>query len=176
MDDIQFWLYLLFAIIYFISRGLKKKDAPKPSERPRASQPHQESRPKQVSFEELLKEFTEGRVPDEEQVSEKEERLNEGIEHQESEKRRELKPAFDEGTTRNFSDDESKRVYQESIKRAEGATLDFGRDEDFKSRLKSRFEKEEESTSVASDIREMLSNPEDAKKAVVLSEILTRKY
>ena len=43
------------------------------------------------------------------------------------------------------------------------------------SRFKS-FEEEEEDNSFATDIKRSLSEPESAKKAIILSEILNRKY
>lgn len=171
MDDIQFWLYLLFAIIYFISRSLKKKGAPKPPERPQASNPQQSGRRKPVTFDELLREFTEGREEEQEVVRELEEKPREI--HVEEKIRR---PAFEEGVSRTFSDEESRRVYEESIRRAEGATLELKHDEDFRSGLKSRYQEEQQESGLAAEIKAMLRDPEDIRKAVILSEILNRKY
>lgn len=179
MDDIQFWLYILFAVIYFIARGLKKKKPQKPVNKPESTTTSQtDSRPqrKPVSFEELLKEFTEGRgqeQPEEREVfQEHDEEVDTAYQTVDEQEKDE---PFEEGKTRRFSDEESKRVYQESIARAEGASLEFKRDEHFRSKLKSN-RNDETGSAVAAEIRDLLSNPNDAKKAVVLSEILNRKY
>lgn len=81
-----------------------------------------------------------------------------------------------EGERRAFADVESRRVYEESIKMAEGADLEFEPDEHFKSAkiFKSTTTEEEEYT-LADEIRDELNSPE-AKKAIIYSEILARKY
>lgn len=176
MDDIQFWLYLVFAVIYFISRSMKKKNPPKPQSRPQqqASEPA-ERRNRPVTFEELLQEFTEGKSqPKEAQQPEPVEATQVVKERKWQE---ENKPKeFEEGRTRRFSDEESRKVYEESIKRAEGAELEFKRDEHFQSKLKSRAKREAEGSEVAADVLAMLQDQDQAKRAVVLSEILNRKY
>lgn len=183
MDDFQFWLYILFAVIYFVSRALKKKRQPGPSEDVDMETPRR-NRPK--TFEELLQEFTEGKESVKEEVRETEQEIEDFREVREVkstddvrrrvEKEVSSKTLFEEGTTRSFSDEESRRVYEESVKRAEGAALDFSRDEDFKSKLKSRRHDTAEVHTLADDIKDMLSSPDNVKKAVVLGEILNRKY
>ena len=180
MDDIQFWIYLLFGAIYFITRMFKKnnKDAtPRKAPRPTGTQPS--DRPnKPVSFEDLLKEFTEGKSEEEDEVEEEQPEPVEARQIlQERRWQEENKPDFsNEGNNRRFSDEDSKRIYEESIKRAEGSKLDFERDDHFRLKFKDRDEEEEETSDLAGEISGMLQNPEDARKAVILSEILTRKY
>lgn len=185
MDDIQFWLYILFALIYFVARALKKKAQPDASKSDENTQTPRRHR--QKTFEELLQEFTEGRETVREDVREEEEAVEDFREarrirptddvRRRVEKEVSTETLFEEGTTRSFSDEESRKVYEASIRRAEGATLEFKRDEDFRSGMKSRFQHEEEDDeSLASDIKAMLRDPEDVKKAVILGEILNRKY
>ena len=59
MDDIQLWIYILFAIIYFVARGMLKKTKTKLPSQPQSSL-ETEVNPSQqpVSFEELLQEIT----------------------------------------------------------------------------------------------------------------------
>lgn len=175
MDDIQFWLYLAFALIYFITRGLKKKEPVKPPQQDDQTerQPGRQSKP--VTFEELLKEFTEGK-----QERVEEEKIPQPVEARQLVKEREWVEAqkprnFEEGRTRRFADDESRRVYEESIKLAEGSKLDFERADSFKSKLKRR-DADEEGDNVAADIKAMLQDHHSAKRAIVLGEILNRKY
>ncbi len=175
MDDFQFWLYIIFAVIYFISRGLKKKKPQSQGPAP-TNRPQQQTRPQKqpVSFEELLKEFTDGKVDDEPQatVQETAERERQKIQETESEAEKDIRL---EGRNRKFADDESKKIYEDSIKRAEQG-LSYKREGVFKSKMKRKIEEKETNSAIASDIKTMLNDAEDAKKAVILSEILNRKY
>lgn len=184
MDDIQFWLYLAFAVIYFITRGMKKKTTggnPKPS----SSDTNSDDRPqrKPVSFEDLLKEFTEGR----EVSGEENETMAPSpppvearhiVEQRKWQEKNTAESFKNEGRHRQFADDESRRIYENSIKIAEKTDLSIKGDDAFKSKLK-RFDQEEEDiyeNDTAISIREMLQDSDDAKKAIILSEILNRKY
>ena len=173
MDDIQFWLYLAFAAIYFITRMMKKKNAPEPTQSAEEKSEHPERRTRPVSFEDLLKEFTEGK-------QESEPEAPRPVEARQLVKEREWvaqqKPKeFEEGRTRRFADEESRRVYEESIRLAEGSDLEFKRDEHFKSKMQ-RQQDEGDQQSLGADIKSMLQDADSAKKAVILSEILNRKY
>ncbi|XOV95083.1 MAG: hypothetical protein ACFHWX_10300 [Bacteroidota bacterium] len=176
MDDIQTWIYIIIGIIYFIVRSLKKK-TPNSSEQPmpRSSQPQQSDtqRRKPLTFEELLKEFT-----NPEAGQDTEEAIEEVEEVERPERERVREEFATEGSTRRFSDEESKRVYEESIKKAEGFKIDYSTDEKYHTeKLKAILhDHEEEESTFADDIKEMFNDPQDAKKAVVLSEILNRKY
>ena len=179
MEDIQTWIYVIIGIVYFIVRTFRNKkpqQADKPA--PATSRPQRPDieRRKPLTFEELLQEFTEGRKPEDAEEEESVIDSKDVIARRSEERKRD---SFEEeGRDRRFSDDESKRIYEESIRNAEGFDLDFERDDDFKiTKLESRHAEEQESEAFqASDIKEMLANPEDAKKAVILSEILGRKY
>lgn len=176
MDDIQFWIYLIFGGIYLVSRFLKKNkkdDTPSRVPKPQQGTPSgRQSKP--VSFEELLKEFTEGRSEQEDVVEEAEPiRVEPRKLQQEPVK---VEDFSREGRNRQFSDEDSRKIYEESIKNAEGAALNFERDEHFQIKLKSRGQDEESNSEVASEIAEMLRNPDSARKAVILGEILNRKY
>lgn len=186
MDDIQFWLYILFAIIYFVARALKKKSQPDTDAQAPDINTETSRRSRPKSFEELLQEFTEGKESVKEEVKQAEQDVEDFREVREVKSTEDVsrrvqkeistETLFEEGTTRSFSDEESRRVYEESIKRAEGAAIEFKDDASFKSKLKSRQHQEEDEHSLAMDIKHMLSNPEDAKKAVIMGDILNRKY
>lgn len=168
MEDFSFWWYIIAAVIYFITRGKKKKG--QPNSRPGSENNPAPSQPK--SFEDLLKEITEGR-PEEEQPTIEQEPVV--IEKQEVEEKNHRL----EGERRAFADDESRRVYEESIKLAEGADLEFAPDNKYKEpRLfkgATREEAIEDEWSIADEIRDGL-NSSEAKKAVIYSEILNRKF
>ena len=165
MDDFSFWWYIIVAVIYFLSRNKKKQQ---PKSRPGSENNPPPSQPK--SFEDLLREITEGRPPEEPTI--KQEPVVIDTEAKEKENQRL------EGERRAFADDESRKVYEESIKMAEGADLEFAPDENFQEpRLFKGTPKDEpeDEWSIADEIRDGLNSAE-AKKAIIYSEILTRKY
>lgn len=169
MDDFSFWWYIIAAVIYFLTRGKKKKE--QRNSRPGSeNNPPQQNQPK--SFEDLLREITEGRQEPEpeEEPTYRQEPLVVNEEKDEIEDATRL-----EGERRAFADDESKRVYEESIKMAEGADIEFGASENYKQPRLFRKEEEEEEWTIADEIRDGL-NSSEAKKAVIYSEILNRKY
>ena len=169
MDDFNFWWYIIAAVIYFITRGRKKKQTNKPSRPGSENNPPQTTRPK--SFEELLREITEG-AP----VEEVEEPEQEPVVVKPKQEPERAKPYESEGRRRAFADDESKRVYEESIKMAEGADIEFSPNENFKSdRLFKDKSSEEEEPSFAQELMDGF-DADEAKKAVIYSEIFKRKY
>ncbi|WP_425391414.1 hypothetical protein [Ekhidna sp.] len=166
MDDFSFWWYIIAAVIYFLTRGKKKKE--QPSRPGSENNPPKPSQPK--SFEDLLREITEGRT-EEEQPPVKQEPMVVKKDIEEENIRL-------EGERRSFADEESKKIYEESIKMAEGADLEFKPDENFHSPSLfkgSKHEEEDEEWTIADEIRDGLNSTE-AKKAVIYSEILNRKY
>lgn len=176
MDDIQTWIYIIIGIIYFIVRSLKKK-APDPSDQPipksGGSQPVDTERRRPMTFEELLKEFTDP------QGSREEAQETEVLEEEEEPARDRQKEEFiEEGKTRRFSDEESRRVYEESIKKAEGYEIEYNTDNKYHSEklIAIPHDHEEEEDTLADDIKEMFDDPSDARKAIILSEILNRRY
>ena len=173
MDDIQTLFYIVIAIFYFLSRVLKKKD---PAKNKKTSRPGTENNPnpsqrrKPVTFEELLREFTEeqggGKQPEPEAVEEEPERPR-GYRSLEDDD--EIK----EPAKRRFADDESRRIYEESIKNAANLKENYSEDPKIGFR---RYETKEEQETVGSEVAAMLQDPADAKKAIILGEILNRKY
>lgn len=176
MDDIQTWVYIIIGIIYFIFRSMKKK-APDASDQPLpksgGAQPTDTERRRPMTFEELLKEFTDPQANREE--AQEIEPIEEEIETARGRKSEEY---IEEGRTRRFSDEESKRVYEESIKKAEGYELEYNTDDKYHTeKLKSiPHDHEEEGDTMVDEIKEMFDDPRDARKAIILGEILNRKY
>jgi len=163
MEDFNFWWYIIAAVIYFLTRGKKKKNAGKPPAETTSGAPN--NAPK--SFEELLKEITEGRNAEKE-----EEQRKPIVEEQVAKEEKEIRL---EGRRRVFADDESRKVYEESIKMAEGADLSFERDDKFKAPSSL---KKEASTTVKSYAEELMDgfDTDEARKAVIYSEIFNRRY
>lgn len=187
MDNIQFWIYVIFAIIYFVARNFKKDNKKSPPGQPQdPASDTTTSRPQPQSFEDLLEEITGRRTvatPTQEQafdrpVEEEDERYMQPKPWEEKERKIERANEFEkEGRNRQFADEESRRVYEESIKRAEGADLRYEVDEKFASKKVLRETAEEKETNeFAAEINAMLRDSNEARKAVILGEILNRKY
>ncbi len=174
MENIEFWVYIIFAVIYFLARGLRKKSKPKPVARPQSPLETDDGDTRQppVSFEDLLEEIT-GR-----KTLEKTEEIIEPAEPEEKPAGPpEETPKFEEGKTRRFSDEESKRVYEESIRQAEGFEIDYGTADPYQSKKVTRETAElEEENKLAEEVRAMLQDTDSARKAIILSEIIGRKY
>jgi len=165
MDDFNFWWYIIAAAIYFLTRRKKKKSQKKiPSGT--ENTPQRNQRPK--SFEELLQEITKGSRPE----SPEQEPIEIKPEKKQPSKQEENIRHTGEG--RAFADDESKQVYEESVKMAEGADIAFERDEHFK-KPRQFEEKSEKEKSYAEELMDVF-DADKAKKAVIYSEIFTRKY
>ncbi len=163
--DYKIILYIIFFVIYILAKTLKK---PKPKHTPPKPRPNidaeaHEAEPT-MTFEGIFRELT---------VDKKKEKPAKVINEVE-----ELESSY------YPSDDEIQEVYKESLIQAEKSKTQeqIVRDNAKKKRtapLKSeKFSAYEvkEITSLASELGEMLKNPEDARKAIVLKEILDRKY
>lgn len=168
MDDII--IYLIFLAFALLSRFLtkKKKDqAPPPTQGPRSEQGPEKSYERPKSFEELLREFSEG--PQE---------APRGAEPEE-----EYEHAYEEeGYEEEYSrDEEAREVYDRSVKQAKNLkTIDELVDYDqVKTTLDEKKFKPydvEKKESLADSIRRDLQNPHEVRKAVIYAEILNRKY
>jgi len=174
MDKFQFWLYLIIGIIYFISRVRKKAEPEKKSPERRPEKPVQQYEqpsakpafnPKPKTFEELLREITEGKQ--ESEVVDYDDQL--GEEEQDLE---EIKSDY-------RKDDNIYEVYEEAKRSAfvkpsledtmklEDTVMKFGKFKEFEI-----AEKRDLLGEYLADFRD----PEGFKKAVVMSEILQRKF
>lgn len=163
MDD-QIWFYIIAAVIYFLTRKKKKKAQPQQPQSSSESAPSPQQKP--ISFEELLKEITEGKTQEQ---SEHEVVVDqpEPVQVEEIKK---------EGRSRQFADDESRRIYEDSIKRAEEIDIPFEADEDYASKKLFKHADIEEEHTIADEIREGLQSTDSARKAIIYSEILNRKF
>lgn len=170
MEDYKIFWYIAAALIYFISRSKKKKSTQKHS-RP-GTENNPPPRGNHKSFEELLREITEGNSDAEVERDRQEERAVEEEEREDSPKELELE---DNNIQRSFADEESKRVYEESIKLAEGADIEFAKDEKYKTKSLLKSKHEGVSKTYAEELMDGF-DAEEAKKAIIYSEIFARKY
>ena len=162
MEDIELLVYILLIAFGLFSRLLKGKKNKKPVSKP-ASESTQEKKPASVTFEELLREFTgEAREKAAPQPSEQVKPIPEPAEE-----------------VYEYDDEFAQRKYQESLKQAEDyqsksqAPIDDRHTGKFSHfRGYEEHEKEEEE----SEYIKMLREEDGPRKAIILSEILNRKY
>ena len=194
--DREVIIYIVFAIIYFVVRMLKKKQQPPDAtERDFEQETGQGGQPaseRPVSFEDLLRELTGQKQPQQAPPPPEEPRApgrnqrrdfqfpSDGDNYEDVHEEWEDKDVavLKEGsTTRVFADEESKRIYEQSISQVKSQEDELEKQLAIaKSRFKEFEIQEEESSAVRDEIVEMLQSPEGAKKAIILSEILNRKY
>ena len=161
MEDINFWWYIILAIIYALfSRKRKKAKRPGSEEHTPKKFPH--------TFDDLLKEIT-----GQQEVSTKNNEENELLKKEESEKN--VKKS--QPVNINTEDEQANTIYKNSIEQAEN----FNSSDPESNVLKNHFlkyaikDKETTNNTFARSIREDLRSG-DIRKAIIYSEILSRKY
>ncbi len=158
MDDIQLILYIAFVVFAIVSRVLKSKKAGK-LKPPVQSEQEPTVQEREFSFEDLLKEFTEG--------------PKEGPKKEEY--RQEVEEVFEEEYQ---NDDEAERIYQESIAATERYEQMAKVSEDKHTGNFKHFEgySEEDMEEEENEYAELFQDENSAKRAIILSEIINRKY
>lgn len=190
--DRELIIYIIFAIVYFVLRMLKKKPEPPDAtpREPKKGQGEYSPREGPVTFEDLLRELTgqkpsqqapapqpgpaQGRKAREFQFPSDGDNYEEPYDEWADKKVSTLKEG---SSTRVFSDEESKHIYEQSIYQAQSQEDEL--DQQLK-RAKSRFKEfeiqEEDNSAIREELVDMLQSPEGAKKAIILGEILNRRY
>lgn len=185
--EAKYWFYIIVGGIYLLSRFLKKSDNPAektsgaPAPRPAPSQNTEQSKPKTLTFEELLREITEAKEtarhttpapqprPQAKQFTEVD--YDDDLK-QETEDLEEIVPDY-------RSKDKSYEAYEEGKRSAFNRpsleeTLNV-RNTDMKYGKFKVFEQEQQ-RNLLEEYTRQLQDPEGLKKAVVMSEILSRKF
>ncbi|MCA6074948.1 hypothetical protein [Fulvivirga sedimenti] len=163
--DREIIIYIIFLVIALLGRLMGGKKGQK---KPAASGGQPSRRPQQPvkSFEELLQEFTSGREPSPEPTFDDEWEEDELVD--EREVRRAGRPLQRETENPFTFERQDKLRSLDEMVNIEGVKT--------KSTVTLQEEEEEEAAMDEPGIREMLKNPEDARKAIILAEILQRKY
>lgn len=183
----QIWIYVILGIIYFIVRLVKEK-APKDVQDPRPDRPVNYdstpsiNKPKQLTFEELLKEITEAKQPQKpvyepkssyETIPQKREYVDYddqiGEEEQDLEdvnynyrKKDKLYDIYEEAKRQAFE-----RPSLEETMKVTDTKVQFGKFKVFE---------QEQQRDLLEEYSKEFQDSEGLKKAVVLSEILNRKF
>ncbi|HZY82198.1 MAG TPA: hypothetical protein VFE50_21885 [Cyclobacteriaceae bacterium] len=179
--DFQFWVYVIFAVVWVLIRALRKN--PKRQEYQGPAEPETESPNKPISFEELLREIQQSKTPP---VSQPEPKpafkptpaarsydvdYDDDIEEEEQD--------LETIPTRKETEERTTALYEEAKRQAfqrksleETMTL---ADTEMKF---SHFKGYEEApkTSAASEFLKDFKDPEGFKKAFIMSEILKKKF
>jgi hypothetical protein len=183
--ELQHWIYLIVGIIYLVSRALKKPqsqptDVPdyKPDRQVRydSTPPPSVEKPKQLTFEELLREITEAKQPKppvyepvqprpayvdyDDQIGEEAQDL-EDVNYN-YRKKDKLYDDYEEGKRQAFL-----RPSLEETMNVRDTNMDFGKFKVFE-RVQQR--------DLLEEYTKDFKDPEGLKKAVVMSEILNRKF
>lgn len=151
--DIELIIYLIFLAVALLSRFLKKKKPTGP-----ATSDTQRPRRPAKSFEELLEEFTN---PEPEPASNREVSREEPARAPDPEMEEERVPIPDSAFS--FEPQEKLRTLDELV-------------DIKKTRTTTRLVAEEEEAPESIDITGLIDDAESARKAVILSEIINRKY
>ena len=181
MEDYKVLIYLVLSILYFLFKGRGKKKKPVTREKSDSQEVPQTSgekrRPK--SFEELLAELS-GENPNARQESQdsEEEILTDSDEIKPLSEQVEERPMNQQVSQEEYenADETLKELYRKGEKLKSIDELVDIEDVSVQSNRFVEFEDKEEENSFAKQIREGLSDPENAKKAIVYAEILNRKY
>lgn len=187
MDNFQFWFYIIVAVIYVISRVLKKKDQA-PGNLPDNDRPFTSSEntgsgkgERPLTFEELLKEITESKkeIPGKpyQQPSAIPKRQAEYVDYDDDlgEEAQDLEDVdYDHKKKDNvyevYENAKKQAFLQPSLEetlKVLDTDMKYGRFKEFES---------ERQQSVLNDYLKEFRDPEGLKKAVVMSEILKRKF
>ena len=176
MDNLENYLYLLFAVIYIISRIIKarnkqsdtKSKQPQKArpigQQPASAQTQNPPKPKKsFTFEDILKEFEKNLAgPEEEEFGHEKPLPVKEIQHE--------KP-----TPVKVNQQKTTPNPYEAYQGAKGKSMLDEVEEDHKSSF-ARSEKYSIRENIVNEYVEMLQDPEGFKNAVVLSEIINRKY
>jgi hypothetical protein len=188
MSDLELYIYIGLVLIYFLSRAMRKKKPQKPpiqrSVNPaRDTQEKTSTEVRPLTFEELLKEFT-GQKEEETPVVEAEEpgSLEEpspGV-YEYGTDDRSGENEYDDNHSETYENyDETYKSYEE-VYDHQGKLITLDEQVDLSSAGRKRFEKykidKAENIHIARRYKNMLMNQDSIRDAIILKEILDRKY
>lgn len=182
MDE-KIWIYIVIGIIYFLFNRLKKKS---PQEEPDSERPSNESasdydKSRPVSFEDLLREITEGKQPKpaEPVVQQRQEYAPQAprpvyVDYDdeiEEEEQNLEKVTFDQERSNEIYENAKKQAFnrpslEESMNLADVNTT-YGKFKEFEAKTE---------RNILSEYVKDLRDPKGIKRALILNEVLNRKY
>jgi hypothetical protein len=183
----SFWIYVIIAIIYVVSRALKKpENQPNdiPDHRPDRpveydAAPPSTSKPKPLTFEDLLREITEAKLPQQPVYETRREEPRRRVDYDDDLKEEEQDLEEVSSNKRYKEEERANSVYEEAKRQAfnrpsleetlrvSDTDVQFGKFKVFE---------EQQKRNVLEDYTKDFQDAEGLKKAVVMSEILKRKF
>ena len=177
MDDYKIWFYLILGIIYVLSKALKKPKGQSTSnpDSTYSETSQREPAEKPLSFEELLREITEGKKPAS-QPAQKPLPTTQYVDYDDDipDEEQDLEDI-------NYDYKNEDKIYETYEKAKKEAFNRPSLEETLKLQPMSEFGRfkefeDNEKNTVLSEYSEAFNDPEGVKKAFVLSEIFNRKY
>ena len=166
MDNLENYLYVLFAVIYIISRIIKARSKQKKESPQQQTHRHSQAQPKPkkgFSFEDILKEFEKNLAGEGEEMEHEKPLPVKEIKHVKP-SAIPVKPALEKSQN-------PYEAYQGNSFKSIKEEIEMEKESSF-----SRSENYSIKDDVANEYVKMLQNPEGFKNAIVLSEIINRKY
>jgi len=183
MEDYKILIYIVLSILYFLfkGRGKKKKPVTRRKTQPQQAEQDSSGKNKPKSFEELLAELSGENQRKEGEASQSRgegEILSESEEIKPLSEQVEERPIHQEVSREEYenADETLKELYKKGEKLKSIDELVDIEEVSAKSDRFREFEQENEENIFAKEIREGLTNPDGAKKAIVYAEIFNRKY
>ncbi len=176
--DIQFWIWLIVIVITLIARANKKKGQPfNPEQKEMPNAPEDQTKP--VSFEDLLREIQASKLPkptpaiqlpkqtvpkqyDFEDYDDNLEEEGKSLENTSYNASDSIYETYENAKKTAFS-----RASLEDTMKVDDTKVTFGQFKEFSKK---------DSQSLASEYAKELKNPRNFKRALILSEILNKRY
>lgn len=181
MEDYKILIYIVLSILYFLfkARGKKKKPVTRKNTQPQSADQTTEQKRRPKSFEELLAELSgENQGKEETSQYEDEEILSDKEEIKSLSEQVDERPMHQEVSQKDYenADETLKELYKKGERlKSIDQLVDIEEVSTQSNRFK-EFDDNVDDNQFAREIREGLSDPESAKKAIVYAEILNRKY
>ncbi|WMN10801.1 hypothetical protein QYS49_36015 [Marivirga salinae] len=182
MEDYKILIYIVLSILYFLfkGRGKKKKPVTRKNTQPQQTEQNSGEKKRPKSFEELLAELS-GENQEKEEASKYEdddEILTDKEEIKPLSEQVDERPMRQEVNQRDYenADETLKELYKKGERLKSIDELVDIEEVATQSNRFNEFSDEDNNNQFAREIREGLSDPESAKKAIVYAEILNRKY
>ncbi|SMG08669.1 hypothetical protein SAMN05661096_00149 [Marivirga sericea] len=181
MEDYKILIYIVLSILYFLfkGRGKKKKPDTRKKEESQSTEQTSEGKRRPKSFEELLAELSgENQQRSIESQNESGEILTDSEDIRPLSEQVDERPINQEVSQKDYenADETLKELYKKGEKLKSIDELVDIEEVSTQSNRFREFDDKKSENLFAKEIREGLSDPESAKKAIVYAEILNRKY
>lgn len=180
MEDYKILIYIVLSILYFLfkGRGKKKKPVTRKNTQPQQSEQTSGDKKRPKSFEELLTELSGENQQKEEPSKYDDEILTDKEEIKPLSEQVDERPMHQEVSQKDYenADETLKELYKKGERLKSIDELVDIEEVALQSNRFKEFDDEVNDNQFAREIREGLSDPESAKKAIVYAEILNRKY